>query len=202
MEREQRTLSLDQIAVRAEGGRYSFTGHASTFTRYAYDDPNRFGWWEEMSKGAFDRALAEDHDVVFLMNHDPNHVLARTSSGTMNLGKDKTGLRVDADLADTSTGRDLRVLLERRDVNAMSIAFSVTAEEWKTLKDGTDLRVINDLTLYDVSAVTYPANPDTDAALRSGKLAAVHLERARARWAEANERFNQLHDPDTASRGF
>lgn len=196
---EQRTLSLDNLTFREANGRFTFTGHASTFTRYAYDDPSRFGWWEEMGKGAFDRALAEDQDVVFLMNHDPNHVLARTTSGTMRLDKDKRGLVVSADLADTTLGRDLRVLLERRDVNAMSIAFTAVAEEWTTQKDGTDVRTINDLNLYDVSAVTYPANPDTDAALRAATLAGPGRERAQARWAEARARFDQLNIP---SRGF
>jgi hypothetical protein len=194
---EQRTLSLDQLTFRDGGGRFGFTGHASTFTRYSWDDPARFGWWEEMGKTAFDRALAEDHDVVLLLNHNPDLVLARTTSGTMQLGKDKQGRVVSADLADTTTGRDLRVLLERRDVNAMSIAFEVVAEEWKTLKDGTDLRTIHDLNLYDVSAVTRPANPDTDAALRSASIAAVGADRARRRWEETQARFTQL-----PSRGF
>jgi HK97 family phage prohead protease len=196
---EQRTLSLDQLTFRDQGGRFGFTGHASTFTRYAYDDPTRFGWWEEMGKSAFDRALAEDQDVVFLVNHNDDYVLARTTSGTMQLDKDKRGLVVSADLADTTVGRDLRVLLERRDVNAMSIAFTVVAEEWKTQKDGTDVRIINDLNLYDVSAVTRPANPDTDASLRSATLEAVGRERARQRWQEAQQRFDQLKAP---SRGF
>lgn len=196
---DQRTLQLDQLSFRDQGGRFGFTGHASTFTRYAFDDPARFGWWEEMGKTAFDRALGEEQDVVLLFNHDDKDVLARTTSGTMELGKDKRGLVVSADLADTSVGRDLRVLLERRDVNAMSIAFIVVAEEWKTQKDGTDVRTINDLNLYDVSVVTRPANPDTDAALRSASLATVGGERARRRWEEAKARFDALTAP---SRGF
>lgn len=195
---EQRALSLDQLTFRDQGGRFGFTGHASTFTRYAYGDPARFGWWEEISKTAFDRALAEDQDVVLLFNHDVNNVLARTSSGTMQLDKDKKGLVVSADLADTDVGQRVRVGLERRDINAMSIGFSVVGEEWKTQKDGTDVRIINDLDLFDVSAVVFPANPTTDAAIRSA-MATVGRERARVRWAEARARFDLIKPP---SRGF
>lgn len=190
--------SLDLVAFRAEPGS-RFSGHAATFTRYAYMDPARFGWYEEMAKGAFDRAIAEDQDVRFLVNHDPNTVLARTSSGTMTLGTDKRGLVVNADLADTSTGRDLRILLERGDVSQMSIAFDVKADEWKEQKDGTVLRTISDLDLYDVSAVTYPANPDTDAAVRMAANPAGLVELRRQRWEACKARFDALKEP---SRGF
>lgn len=193
---ERRTLSLDFVDVRAEPGS-RFTGHAATFTRYAYMDPTRFGWWEEMAKGAFDRAISEDQDVRFLVNHDPNTVLARTASGTMTLGTDKRGLTVNADLADTGTGRDLRILLQRGDVSQMSIAFDVKHDEWKDQKDGSSLRIIHDLDLWDVSAVTYPANPDTDASLRSAAENAGYTEVRRQRWETANQRFRQL-----PSRGY
>lgn len=195
---ETRRLQLDRVTLRAEpGGR--LIGHAATFTRYAYGDPARFGWWEEMSKSAFDRAINEDQDVRLLVDHTPAMVLARTASGTLKLSTDKKGLLVEADLADTTVGRDLRVLLERGDVNAMSIAFDAKGEEWKTLKDGSELRTISDVDLYDVSAVTYPANPETDAALRCAAEAAGFGRVRRQRWEDARARFDQLKAP---TRGF
>lgn len=161
--------------------------------RTAIGDPRRGGFFEQIEKGAFNRALEEQHDVRFLVDHDPSRVLARTASGTLTLRSDKQGLAVEADIADTSVGRDLRVLLERGDVSQMSFGFIVTADEWKMQKDGTELRTIKDLDLFDVSAVTFPAYPQTDAAIR----AAGYDNIRRQRWEQAKERLAALKTPGT-----
>ncbi len=167
----------------------TFSGHAAVYgQRTAIGDPKSYGFYEQIEKGAFDRALAEDQDVRFLVDHDSSRVLARTASGTLNLSSDKKGLFVQADLADTSVGRDLRVLLERGDVSQMSFGFVVAADEWKTQKDGTELRTIKDVDLFDVSAVTFPAYPQTDAAIRSAGFQEIRKQR----WSAAQERFEAL----------
>lgn len=194
--REQRTLQLDSVIIRAEpGGR--FEGHASTFGRFAYGDPLRFGWWEQMSKSAFDRVISEDQDVGLFVDHrvEASALLARTTSGTMSLSVDKKGLLVKADLADTTAGRDLRVSLERRDITAMSIGFIVRKDEWADQKDGSSLRTIHDIDLFDVSAVAFPANPETDAQLRSMAEAAGLADARRRRWEETSRRFEQIRAP-------
>lgn len=168
---EQRSYGLESVAIRADGTRgMRFNGHAAVFKQRTWIGPEKFGFWEEVAPTAFDRAI-EDDDVRFLVDHDPAKVLARTSSGTLRLSKDKTGLVADADLADVSYGRDLAVLLERRDVTQMSFGFQVRegGEEWSDLKDGTQLRRLTDLALFDVSAVAYPAYAGTDAALRTAE---------------------------------
>lgn len=137
----------------------------------------RGGFYEQIDKAAFNRALDEQHDVRFLVDHDPSRVLARTASGTLNLSADRQGLAVDADLADTSVGRDLRVLIERGDISQMSFGFIVTEDEWKMQKDGTELRTIKDLDLFDVSAVTFPAYPQTDAAIRAAGYENIRKQR-------------------------
>lgn len=156
--------------------------------RTSIGDPKRGGFVEQIAPGAFDRALAEDQDVRFLVDHDPSRVLARTASGTLSLSSDKKGLLVDADIADTSIGRDLRVLLERGDVSQMSFGFVVTRDEWAMQKDGTELRTIHDVDLFDVSAVTFPAYPQTDAAIR----AAGYQNIRKQRHAEMRDRFAAL----------
>ena len=169
--REQRPYQLGSITLRADpaGGKVRFRGHAAVFKERTWIGPQRYGFWEEVAPTAFDRALEEGQDVAFLVDHDPAKVLARSTSGTLRLSKDKTGLVADADLADVTYGRDIAVLLERGDLSHMSFAFTVPdggAEEVEQ-KDGTWLRRLTDVDLYDVSVVAYPAYQGTDAALRA-----------------------------------
>lgn len=181
--RERRPFTLGSVTLRAEpGGRgMRFRGHAAVFKQRTWIGPQRHGFWEEVAPGAFDRALDDGQDVAFLVDHDPAKVLARTPSGTLRLSKDKTGLVADADLADVSYGRDLAVLLERGDLSHMSFAFTVPdggAEEVEQ-KDGTWLRRLNDVDLFDVSVVAYPAYAGTDAALRTVEARRADCHQAR-----------------------
>lgn len=187
MDKETRTLSLDRVSLRADSGR--FVGHASTFgDRYPIGDPKRFGFWEQMDRRAFDRAVADQQDVVMLVDHE-GMPLARTTSGTLELRTDKRGLLVEADLPDTSLGRDVKVLMERGDLSQMSIGFFVKKDTWDKQDDGTMLRTIEDVDLFDVSVVKFPANPGTDAAVRA---AGFNNESGRRFAAEARERLDAL----------
>jgi HK97 family phage prohead protease len=168
MELERRFANLVSVEVRADNGDgpIGFTGHAAVFgQRTAIGDPKRWGFWEQVDRGAFDD-IAQD-DVRFLINHNPDLVLARSTASTLRLSSDAEGLAVDADLAPTSYGRDLQISLGRRDVTQMSFAFATVADSWETLDDGTELRTLLKVKTYDVSAVTYPAYDATDAGVRS-----------------------------------
>jgi HK97 family phage prohead protease len=142
-----------------DGGR--LIGHASVFGQEA-----RIGeFFEQVDPGAFADVL--DQDVVLQLEHQ-GLPLARTSSGTMTLGVDSTGLLVDADPADTSAGRDLRELVRRGDLYSMSFGFTVAEDAWSKRDDGQHLRTIKKIgRLYDVSVVTFPAYLGTDVSLRS-----------------------------------
>lgn len=195
MEQETRTFPILRTMLERsrDNSAGRFTGHAAVYKqRTAIGDPLRGGFYEQINPGAFDRALSEDQDVRFLVDHDPSRVLARTASGTLSLASDKKGLVVDADIADTSVGRDLRILLERGDVSQMSFGFMVTKDEWAMQKDGTELRTIHDVDLFDVSAVTFPAYPQTDAAVRASGVQNIRMQR----WQQASDRLAALRTPD------
>lgn len=164
---EIRSFTIDRAGVSPQAGATRFRGHAAVFGERAWIPAGR-GFHEEIAPGAFDRALEED-DVRFLLEHDPRWILGRTSAGTLRLSVDRRGLVVDADLPDTSYARDAAVNLELGNLSQMSFAFNVRdgGEEVSTLKDGTTLRRLTDVTLSDVSIVTYPAYTSTDAALRA-----------------------------------
>ena len=125
-------------------------------------------WWGEefeeiISRGAFSRAIAERQDVRALRNHDSDNLLGRTVSGTLVLKEDSNGLWIEIDPPDTSVGRDTVELVSRGDLSGMSFAFVVTRERWEYPKGNKPLRYIEDVDLYDVGPVTYPAYDQTTA---------------------------------------
>lgn len=192
MEKETRTLSLDRVTLRSDTGK--FVGHAALFNkRTAIGDPKTWGFWEQVAPGAFDRALSENQDVRLLVDHDPSRLLGRTASGTLSLSVDRRGLKTEADLPDTSLGRDVSILLERGDLSQMSFGFMVKGQTSEELRDGTLLRTITDVDLFDVSVVTFPAYPDTDAAVRAAGLQDLR----RSRWEAARVRLDALRTPGT-----
>lgn len=193
MAAEVRTFMLDRAATGAvAAGGTRFRGHAAVFGDRAWIPAGR-GFWEELDKAAFDRALEED-DVRFLLEHDPRWILGRTSAGTLRLTTDKRGLAVDADFPDTSYARDAAVSLERGDLHQMSFAFNVRdgGEEVTTLKNGSTLRRLTDVELSDVSIVAYPAYTSTDAALRA--FEARCAEQAKGRLAALRGRLEAVKE--------
>ena len=167
-----------QIEEREDGGK-RLTGYAAVFYR-AGDAGTEFQLWEgfreRVSPAAFDRAMKEKHDVRAAFNHDSDHVLGRTTSGTLRLSTDKIGLKYQVDLPDTQIGRDVAELVSRGDITGSSFAFEILSE--KRSKDGgTEIRSIEDVRLFDVGPVTYPAYEATSVALRSDEsLEAIRRE--------------------------
>jgi HK97 family phage prohead protease len=107
--------------------------------------------------------VVERDDVRLLVNHE-GLPLARTAAKTLTLASDAVGLRCDASL-DRSSPLVASVLsaMERGDLDEMSFAFRVIRQEWDA--DYLERR-ITEVQLFDVSLVTYPANPATVAQVR------------------------------------
>lgn len=159
-------------------GTANVTGYAS-ITNVPYEVNDWLGSYDEtVSRGAFGKALREADDVRLLVNHD-GIPLARTSSGTLNLrevtdpladpqGRGQTGLWCDATLAtDSPLAQSVVSAMSRGDMSEMSFAFQATRQEWNA--DYTQ-RTVNEVRLFDVSVVTYPANPATSISLNSAKV--------------------------------
>jgi HK97 family phage prohead protease len=172
----RRAVTLTGIEVRtADTGAVSVRGHAAVFDSPTMIGPPGVGFEEIIAPGAFRKTIADGADVRLLFNHNPDLVLARTKSGTLTLREDKRGLAVDAQLAPTSVGRDLAVLIQRGDVSQMSFGFRAVKDRWEsvTRSDGSSVerRTVLEAQLFDVSSVTYPAYDDTDLAMREATLA-------------------------------
>ncbi len=176
--RELRTVTLEAPEVRAadDDKAMRFTGHAAVFNERTWIGPKRWGFWEQADPGFFRNVL--DDDAAFLVNHDPNIVLARNGK-TLSLSVDKRGLVTDAEFDPADPDAAMWAGRVRRgDVTQMSFAFTVAEEKWAEDYEGQEMRTL--LTaerLYDVSLVTYPAYEGTDAGMRDGVAEVVKRHR-------------------------
>lgn len=164
---------------------HRLSGLAAVFYREG-DDGTEYLLWdgivERIRPGAFDRALRENQDVVGLYNHDPSQVLGRTGAGTMRLERRQDGLGYVIDLAGTERAEDLVAHIKRGDVAGSSFGFSVRKVTWeKDEERKVEIRWLEDVDLYDVGPVTFPAYEGTSTAVdRSAWQAAVMEERAQS----------------------
>ena len=142
----------------------TMVGYALKFNTYSQ---NLGGFVETIAPGAVDRSLADGLDVLARYNHEDNMLLGRTSSGTLRLAVDETGLRYEVDLPNTTTGRDVAELAARGDVYQSSFAFITMEDEWGYTEQGFPLRTLRSFRLVDVAPVNTPAYLDTTSAMRS-----------------------------------
>ena len=105
-------------------------------------------------------------DIPLKYNHSDNvMVMARTRNKTLQLIKDEEGLRILADLANTTAGRDLYELIKRGDVDKMSFAFTVAKDDYDRETRTRTILAIDKI--FDVSAVDTPAYETTSLSVRS-----------------------------------
>lgn len=141
----------------------TFRGYAAVFNSPSEPLP----FTEVIREGAFMRSLKTRNEVKMFMNHNTDHVLASTRSGTLKLKEDSTGLLAEAKLPETTSGRDLSVLMQRGDVHSMSFGFSVPPNGDKWSQDGAT-RELHQIRLHEVSVVTgFPAYEATTADVRT-----------------------------------
>ena len=160
------------ITRNMDGGPIGFKGTAIVFNTRTWIGSRDFGYWEQIDPAAVTKTLGEA-DVRFLINHDPNLLLARNKANTLRISPGMGGLEVDADMAPTSYARDLAISLERGDINQMSFAFTPVSWTRSEAEDGKELVTINEMRLWDVSVVTYPAYETTQAGLRDAAFDAL-----------------------------
>jgi HK97 family phage prohead protease len=180
-----------RVEVRkAADGSPVVTGYASVYDA-PYDvfgGPEANGWTEIISRGASDKSIREQDDVYLFFDHD-GLPLAATRAGTLTLESDRIGLYSEArvDPADPLSMAIVR-RLERRELDAMSFAFKVIRQRWED-EEGREMdpmrapvRRIQEVRLFDVSVVSFPANPATYVQVRAGVDGSLSIAEARAEW--------------------
>lgn len=165
-ERQYRSL-LDVVAPTTEGQKhfdteYYVEGYAANFKEYIMYEYDGVQYWEKIDRAAF--VGADMSDVIMQYDHE-GRVAARTSNNTLFVEAREDGLFIAADLGSTEFSRSLHEDISKGLVTKMSWAFSV-AEEWYDSESRT--RHIKKIKkVYDVSAVSIPANDDTTIQARS-----------------------------------
>lgn len=157
-------------------------GYASVFNSMSED---LGGFREIILPGAFKNALGDD--VRALYNHDSNYLLARTTSGTLEIKEDDKGLYYRFEMPNTSYGNDMLELFKRGDLTQSSFGFTVEKDSWK-LENGQHVRYIESVSsLFDVSPVVYPAYTAASSGLRSAEPQKGESEAEEARENAAEE---------------
>lgn len=171
-DREFRQIDFSRMELRSsEGGEMVVEGYATTFNQpYLLFEDGNYRVMEEIDSRAF--AGCDMSDVVFLVNHT-GRVPARTKNGTLQIKTDSHGLHQRAQLGGTEYGRQVFEEIKGGYMDQMSMSFKVGKDERKVTEDheaGTitvHRRVLEFSKLYDVSVVTFPANPATEISARS-----------------------------------
>lgn len=165
-ERERRVFPIEVEDVRdsrAGGGQFTIRGHAAVFDQWSLD---LGGFREKIAPTAFDNVLARNPDVHLNWDHDMRWVLARSANKTLELRTDPRGLHYWGRVAPTSYASDLRVLMERGDIDQASFAFTVAKDEWRIVDEGGEERVERTIhevgDLFDVTVTAAGAYPQTD----------------------------------------
>ena len=170
---------------KSEDGRMVVEGYATTFDQpYRLMGDKDVTINEQVDRHAFDET--DMSDVIMQYDHE-GRVFARLSNGTLQLEADDHGLKITADLGGTEIGRQLIEEIDGGYTNKMSFGFTVTGDKKTRSKDEsghiTVLRTITKIgKLYDVSAVSLPANDATEISARSigDGLIAEALEEVKA----------------------
>lgn len=155
--REYRNFSVTTRAGDDNVKEYRVEGYASTFEPYLYYSYEDVDYYEQVDPHAFDES--DLTDVVFRYDHE-GMVYARQKNGTLEVEPDEHGLHVSADLSRTAAAREMFENIRSGMIDQMSFAFTVTEDSYN--KDTHTRTILKVGKVYDVSAVSIPANPGTD----------------------------------------
>ena len=167
--REYRDILMPMEIRKAEDGGMTVEGYATTFNQpYVLWQDRDAVVREQVDPHAFDEC--DMSDVIMQYDHE-GRVFARISNNTLQLTCDEHGLKITANLGGTTLGRQLYEEIEGGYTNKMSFGFTVTGDRKdNTEKDGK-VEILRTITkigkLYDVSAVSLPANSATEISARS-----------------------------------
>jgi HK97 family phage prohead protease len=163
--------AMPKVSHRASGGQI-VCGYAAVY--YVASDPGSTfqlydNLFERLIPGCFDRAIRED-DCRALMNHNPDFILGRTTSGTCRLKSDAKGLWYEIDVGKSALAQHAAEAVQRRDVSGSSFSFIATDTVWRDERDPEGnkykIREIHEAMLFDVGPVSFPAYTSTTAGMR------------------------------------
>lgn len=198
-EREYRNMAIEARANENQDDESRIvTGYASTFNE-PYCLYRGHGWqlWEVVDPGAFDDTDMDD--VIMQYDHE-GRVFARTRNNTLRVNPDNKGLFIEADLGGTELGRGLYDEIAGGYTDRMSFGFTITGETWERTEteEGVEIETRHITAvgkLYDVSAVSIPANDATSISVREltdGVIERLQAERLEAKRLEVVRKLTEI----------
>lgn len=182
--REFRSMMIEARA--SDDNSYIVEGYATTFNQpYELYSNKYYRVMEQISPTAFNECNMDD--VIFQYDHE-GRVFARTRNKTLDISVDSIGLKIKADLGGTEEGRKLYQEIKGGYTDRMSFSFVVLEDERKYMEDYENdfeecIRTITKISkLYDVSAVSIPANDMTSISARNfsdGVINEIKTERSK-----------------------
>ena len=181
-DREYRNLGTFKMELDDSEDSY-VVGYASTFDAYPMYEEDGITYYERIDRHAFDDA--DMSDVVFLRDHS-GRVLARTKNGSVELSVDDHGLYQKTNLGLTDAAKDMLEDIAVGNYSQMSFSFVVDKDHYER---ETHTRVLDKIRkIYDISAVSFPANPFTDIGISMRDYFHGEMEKVEAERLEAEKR--------------
>ncbi len=163
---ETRELLTNKIEIREDDdGNRTISGYAVKWEMKSHVLGYFMKFREQFKKGAFADSL-KNGDQRFLWSHDTSQVLGRIKNDTLRLEEDDVGLRFELDLPNTTLGNDTYESIKRGDVDGVSFGFNNPDDHVEEFDDDIPLRTIRQANLIEVSAVAFPAYPDSEVSAR------------------------------------
>ncbi|MEQ1976813.1 HK97 family phage prohead protease [Xenorhabdus sp. SGI240] len=141
---------------------------------------------EQFAPNAFSTSLAMNADIRALYEHDHMNLLGRTTSGTLQLNEDATGLRFELTPPDTQLGRDVLTLVERGDISGMSFGFRALKDLWDVGQEPY-IRTVLEAELREITITSMPAYPESGVEIAKRSLNAVKPCNLRHYWLQLSE---------------
>lgn len=161
-EKELRSLTDVEVRAEPEGESKKIIGYA---VKWGQRSVPIWGIFEEQfERGAFAESINDD--IYAAWNHNSSEILGRNTAGTLKLQEDEIGLRYE--ITPPSWAERYVESIERGDVRGSSFIFRSEVDEWDESGEMT-LRTVKKAKLFEVSPVTSPAYPTSEAGVRSAE---------------------------------
>lgn len=188
-DREYRNIGVFNLEQREENTEpnYKVEGYASTFEPYEMMEIDGEKYYERIDRHAFDEA--DLTDVVFLRDHE-GRVLARTKNQSVQLNIDDHGLHQITNLGLTGASREMYEDIATGNYQQMSFSFIVAEDHYDK---ATRTRVVDRIKkVFDISAVSFPANAGTNIGLSYRDYFDGVIEMEKAERLEAEKRQREI----------
>lgn len=142
--------SAASLEIKAEGDVLSIRAYVLAFN-------NVDSWGDIILPGACDKFLASENAKRMRLCYQ--HRMDEVIGVIRDKGVDERGMWIEADVLNTTTGSDVQKLLRAGAIDEFSIGYIADKFSFQEQEDGKEVRLLEDITIWEASPVTRAANP-------------------------------------------